>query len=167
MAVAVVLASITCGACDRTESVNGSPVSGSVTLVNRVSARVRNDSCATCAPALEAALRQRLNAVDVSVSSDGQKVDVELPPSSPFASASFREAVKESGGDVQWVEIEACGTIDTADGRSWITSGSTRLLLEGPAPFVTGTAMCVSGELQDLVRPAKLVTAKRVNSSRR
>jgi len=164
IATAVVLAAIAHGACDRAGSAKGSQVSGTVTLVNRVSARVRSESCPACAPALEAALRQRLNAVDISVSSEGQTVDIEFPPSSPFASVSFREAVKEGGAEVQWVEIEACGTIDTADGRSWINSGSTRLLLEGSGPFITGTEVCVTGELQDLVRPPRLIPGKRVNS---
>ena len=139
-------------------------MAGTVTLVNRVSASVRLENCPSCAAALEAALRQRLNAVDISASVDRQTVDLEFPPSSPFASVSFREAVKEGGAEVERIEIEACGTIDKADGQSWIKSGSTRLLLDGPGPFVTGTEVCVTGELQDQVRPQRLVPSKRVNS---
>ena len=163
MKAAVVLAAIAHGACDRTAPANGSP-SGTVTLVNRVSAGVRTENCRGCAAALEANFRQLLDAVEVSVGADGRTVDLGFPPSSPFASASFREAVADAGAEVQWVEIEACGTIDTTDGRSWITSGSTRLLLEGPGPFVTGGDMCVTGELQDSVRPPKLVAGKRRHS---
>ena len=164
IATALVLAAIALAACDRTRSATGSQVAGTVTLVNRVSASVRLENCRACASALEAALRQRLNAVDISASVDRQTVDLEFPPSSPFASVSFREAVKEGGAEVERIEIEACGTIDTADGQSWIKSGSTRLLLDGPGPFVTGTEVCVSGELQDQVRPQRLVPSKRVNS---
>ena len=163
IATAVVLAAIALAACDRTGSANRSQVSGTVTLVNRVSARVRSEKCPACASALEAALRQRLDAVDISVGSEGRTIDLEFPPSSPFASGSFRDAVKAGGAEVQLVEIEACGTIDIADGQSWITSGSTRLLLEGAGPFVTGTEVCVTGELQDLVHPPRLVPGKRVN----
>jgi hypothetical protein len=161
---ALFLAAIAHAACDRTGSANGSPVPGTVTLVNRVSASVRVQHCPTCASTLEAALKQRLSAVDISVSLERQTVDLEFPPSSPFASVSFREAVKDGGADVQRVDIEACGTIDTVDGQSWIKSGSTRLLLDGAGPFVTGTEVCVSGELQDLLRPPRLVIGKRVNS---
>ena len=161
IAAALVLAAIALVACDRTGSADGSQFPGTVTLVNRVSASVRAGNCPTCASALEAALRQRLNAVDISISLERQSVDLEFPPSSPFASVSFREAVKEGGAEVQRIEIEACGTIETADGQSWIKSGSTSLLLDGPGPFVTGTEVCVTGELQDQVRPPRLVAGKR------
>lgn len=163
IASAVFLA-IAHAACNRTGSANGSPLPGTVTLVNRVSASVRVENCPTCASTLEAALKQRLSAAGISVSLERQTVDLEFPPSSPFASVSFREAVKEGGADVQRVEIEACGTIDTVDGQSWIKSGSTRLLLDGPGPFVTGTEVCVTGELQDQVQPPRLVPGKRVSS---
>jgi hypothetical protein len=133
-------------------------------LVNRVSASVRVEQCPTCASTLEAALTQRLSAVDISVSLERQTVDLEFPPGSPFASMSFREAVKEGGADVQRVDIEACGTIDTVDGQSWIQSGSARLLLDGSGPFVTGAEVCVTGELQDQVQPPRLVPAKRISS---
>jgi hypothetical protein len=133
-------------------------------LVNRVSASVRAETCPTCASALEAALRQRLNALDVSVSLERQTVDLEFSYGSPFASGSFREAVEEGGAEVQRIEIEACGTIATAEGRSWLTSGSTRLLLDGSGPFVTGTEVCVTGELQDQVQPPRLVAGKRGDS---
>jgi hypothetical protein len=43
-----------------------------------------------------------------------------------------------------------------AEPESWIKSGSTRLLLDGP-----GTEVCVTGELQDQVRPPRLVAGKR------
>ena len=164
IASAVFLAAIAQGACDRTGSANGPPVSGTVTLVNRVSASVRVEHCPTCASTLEAALKQRLSAVDISVSLERQTVELEFPPSSPFASASFREAVKEGGAAVQRVDIEACGTIDTVDGQSWIKSGTARLLLDGSGPFVTGAEVCVTGELQDQVQPPRLVPGKRVSS---
>ena len=164
IASAVFLAAIAQAACDRTGSAHGSPVPGTVTLVNRVSASVRVENCPTCASTLEAALKQRLSAVDISVSLERQTVDLEFSPSSPFASVSFREAVKEGGAEVQRVDIEACGTIDTVDGQSWIKSGSTRLLLDGSGPFVTGTEVCVTGELQDQVQPPRLVPGKRVSS---
>jgi hypothetical protein len=135
-----------------------------VTLVNRVSANVHVENCPTCASTLEAALTQRLSAVAVSVSLERQTVDLEFPPGSPFASVSFRDAIKEGGADVQRIEIEACGTIDTVDGQSWIKSGTTRLLLDGSGPFVTGTELCVTGELQDQVQPPRLVPGKRVHS---
>jgi hypothetical protein len=164
IASALLLATIALEACDRTGSANGSPLPGTVTLVNRVSASVRVEHCPTCASTLEAALKQRLSAVDISVSLERQTVDLEFPPSSPFASVSFREAVKEGGADVQRVDIEACGTIDTVDGQSWIKSGTARLLLDGSGPFVTGAEVCVTGELQDQVQPPRLVPGKRINA---
>jgi hypothetical protein len=133
-------------------------------LVNRVSASIRAEDCPTCASTLEAALQQRLSAAAISVSLERQTIDLEFPPGSPFASVSFREAVKEGGADVQRVEIEACGTIDTVDGQSWLKSGTTRLLLDGSGPFVTGIEVCVSGELRDQGQPPRLVPGTRVSS---
>jgi len=144
-------------ACDRTGFTSRSHGSGTVTLVNRVSARVRVDNCSSCAAALEAALRRRLNIVDASVSLEHQTVELELPPRSPFASLSFREAGREAGAEVQSVDIEACGTIDLIDGQAWFNSGSARLLLAGSRRFTTGAEICVTGELQDLTQPPRLV----------
>lgn len=126
-------------------------------MVNRVSASVRRPNCPTCASTLEEALRRRLNAVDITVDLERQRVDLEFAPSSPFASLSFRDAAKEGGAEVERVEIDACGTVHADEGRSWITSGSARLLLEGHGPFVAGTDVCVTGELQDLKDPPRLV----------
>ena len=164
IASAAFLAAIAHAACDRTGSANGPQASGTVTLVNRVSASVRVENCPTCAATLEGALKQRLDAVDISVSLERQSVDLEFQPGSPFASVSFREAAKAGGADVQRVEIEACGTIDTVDSQSWLKSGATRLLLEGSGPFVTGTEVCVTGELQDQVTPPRLVPGTRISS---
>lgn len=164
IATAVILAAIAQAACDRPGFAKKSQSSGTVTLVNRVTSTVSGENCPSCPSTLEGALRRRLNAFDVSVNLERQTVALEFPPSSPFASGSFREAVKEGGAEVRRLEIEACGTIDTADGQSWIRSGSTRLLLDGPGPFVTGTEVCVTGELQDVAQPPRLILAKKTNS---
>lgn len=148
----VALTLIACGSAS-----DSSSRAGTVTLVNRVTAQVRGESCPTCPSTLEAALRRRFNAVELTVDLTRQRVDLEFPPSTPFASRSFREAIVEGGADVHRVEIEACGTIATTDGRRWITSGSARLLLEGPGSFETGIEVCVNGELRDLSRPPTLV----------
>jgi hypothetical protein len=53
--------------------------------------------------------------------------------------------------------IEACGSIDSVEGRSWLVSGSSRLLVEGTGNFVAGAEMCVTGDLRDQERPPKIV----------
>lgn len=153
VACVLILTASVHAACGR----NAVQAAGTVTLVNRVKASVRGDNCPTCAATLEAALSRRLDAVTINVNLERQSLDLAYQSSSPFSSASFRQAVAEGGGEVRRITIEACGTIDTAEGRSWITSGSARLLLEGSGPFVTGTELCVTGELQDLMRPHRLV----------
>ena len=148
----VLTASAGHAACERT-----SAPSGTVTVVNRVRGTFGSDSCPNCASSIEAALRQRLDAAAIAIDPDAKTVDLTFERSSPFASGSFREAVTAAGGETRIIEIDACGTVDTAEGRSWITSGSTRLLLEGAAPPVAGVEVCVTGELQDLIQPPKLV----------
>lgn len=142
-------------ACDRGSQRDSSTVLGTVTLVNRVRAEVR---CSTsCETKLEAALHSRLEPAVISISPDPKTVDLKFERTkSVFSSASFRQAVAEAGGEVTTLGIEACGTVNQSGGGSWITSGSTRLLLDGSGPFITGTEICVTGELRDQESPPKL-----------
>ena len=155
---AVILAALAHAACDRT---GGSTVAGTVTLVNRVTGDVRCVKGLNCHATLETALRQRLESVAIKIRPERQAVDLEFEQSaSAFSSASFRQAVAEGGGEVLKIAIEACGRIETIEGQSWMTTGSTRLLLDGPGPFDTGSEICVTGELRDQVSPARLVPGK-------
>jgi hypothetical protein len=153
----VILAALAHTACDRTGT---SKVAGTVTLVNRVSGDVRCEKGLNCHSTLEKALRQRLDSVAIKIRPERQAVDLEFEQSAnPFSSASFRQAVAEGGGEVLRIAIEACGKVDTVDGQSWMTTGSTRLLLDGSGPFSAGE-MCVTGELRDQITPPRLVPGK-------
>jgi hypothetical protein len=153
--LACLLGLTTAAGCGRADS--GSGVAGTVTLVNRVKARVRGITCGSCPAALEAALRQRLDAAAISIV-PGQAVDLVFERgATAFPSASFRQAIADGGGEVKSVDIEACGSIDASAGQSWLTSGSSRLLLDGPAPFASGAEVCVTGELRDQATPPRLV----------
>jgi hypothetical protein len=145
--------------CDHTPGPG--PVQGTVTLVNRVRATMRGVSCADCGARLQAALAKRLDPATITVVPPGDRVEVEFERSeTPFSSASFRSAVAETGGEVLSVRIEACGTIETTPQGSWMTSGSTRLLLEGPGSWTPGTQLCVTGDLRDDSSPARLVVGR-------
>ena len=145
-------------ACQRE---GASTIAGTVTLVNRVRAEVRCTTVATCDPKLEAVLRPRLEPAAITIGGDPKTIDLKFErTASVFSSASFRQAVVEAGGEVTMLGIEACGTISQTDGDSWITSGSTRLLLGGAGPFITGTEICVTGELRDQMSPPTLVPRK-------
>ena len=131
---------------------------GTVTLVNRVKSRVQGLTCSTCPSAVEAALRRRLDNVAITIDQAGQTVDLAFEQTAtPFSSASFRQALAEAEGEVVSMTIEACGTIDAVEGRSWLVSGSSRLLVEGGGDFVTGAEICMTGALRDQERPPKLV----------
>jgi hypothetical protein len=145
--------------CDRARGPGS--VQGTVTLVNRVRATLRGVGCADCGARLEAALAKRLDPATITVAPQRERVEVEFERSAtPFSSASFRRVVAEAGGEVLSVQIEACGTIETTQQGSWMTSGSTRLLLEGPGSWTAGTELCVTGELRDDSSPARLVLGK-------
>ena len=155
---AIAVLALCLSACERLASRDASTLPGTVTLVNRVRADVRCVTVSTCESKLEAALRPRLDAVAIEISSQPTLLTLVFErTASAFSSASFRQAMTEAGGEATKISIEACGTIDTAEGKSWITSGSTRLLLDGAGPFATGTELCVSGELRDQIRPPTLV----------
>ncbi len=154
----MILAAVAPG-CDRAAGPGSAP--GTVTLVNRVRATMRGASCADCGARLEAALAQRLDPATITVGPLVDRVDVEFQrAASPFSSSSFRSAVGQLGGEVLSVQIEACGTIDATAQGSWLTSGSTRLMLEGTGPWTSATEICVTGELRDDVLPARLVAGK-------
>ena len=156
-AACTVALAISQAACQRDESTSA----GTVTLVNRVRAEFRCTTVATCESKLEPLLRPRLEPAVIEIARDRKTVDLKFErTASVFASASFRHAVTEAGGEVASLGIEACGTIDQTDGKLWITSGSTRLLLDGAGPFITGTELCVTGELNDQSSPPKLVPRK-------
>ena len=151
-------------ACERMAQRDATTVAGTVTLVNRVRAEVRCTTVATCEPKLEAALRPRLEPAAITIGADPKTIDLKFErTASVFSSASFRQAVTEAGGEVTMLGIEACGTISQTEGDSWITSGSTRLLLDGAGPFITGAEICVTGELRDQMSPPTLVPRKRLD----
>ena len=151
----LMLAALGHAACDRTASRD---IAGTVTLVNRVSGDVRCVKGGKCESTLEAELRRRLDSVAINIRPERQIVDLEFEhTATAFSSASFRQAVAEGGGEVLKIRIEACGKVDTVEGKSWITSGSTRLLLDGPGPLTAGAEACVTGELRDQISPPRLV----------
>lgn len=148
-------------ACGRMAPRDTSTVAGTVTLVNRIRAEVRCTTAAACEPRLEAALRPRLEPAAITINADAKTIDLTFErTASVFSSASFRQAVTEAGGEVTMLGIDACGTISESEGDLWLTSGSTRLLLDGAGPFITGTEICVAGELRDQMSPPKLVPRK-------
>jgi len=103
-------------------------------------------------------LRRRLDNVAITMDQPRQSIDLTFEQTAtPFSSASFRQALAEAEGEVVSMTIEACGTIDTVEGRSWLTSGSSRLLIDGSGTFVAGTEICVTGDLRDQERPPTLV----------
>ena len=145
--------------CDRARGPASVP--GTVTLVNRVRATMSGVSCADCGAKLEAALAKRLDPATITVAPQRDRVEVAFERSAtPFSSASFRRVVAEAGGEVLSVQIDVCGTIETTQQGSWMTSGSTRLLLEGPGAWTPGTELCVTGDLRDDSSPARLVIGK-------
>lgn len=143
-------------ACERA----GGPgsVQGTVTLVNRVRATMSGVNCADCGARLEAALAKRLDPATITVAPQRDRVEVAFERSAtPFSSASFRRVVAEAGGEVLSVQIEVCGHIETTQQESWLTSGSTRLLLEGAGSWTAGTEICITGDLRDDSNPARLI----------
>ena len=118
--------------------VPGSGSQGTVTLVNRVRATMRGVSCADCGARLEAALAKRLDPATITVGptarSRGGRVRAERDP---VFVGLLPKRRREAGGEVLSVQIEACGTIETTQQGSWMTSGSTGLLLEGPGTWTS------------------------------
>ena len=145
-------------ACNGAGHSDAPAAAGTVTLVNRVRSRVQGLTCPTCPSAIEAALLRRLDNVAITMDQPRQTIDLAFEhTATPFSSASFRQALAEADGQVLSMTIEACGTIDTVEGRSWLTSGSSRLLIEGSGTFVAGTEICVTGDLRDQERTPRLV----------
>lgn len=128
-------------------------------LVNRVRAAVRGLTCETCPARAESVLRERLEPATITIER-GRFVELVFhQTASAFPSASFRRAIADAGGEALSVDVEACGAVETAEGQSWLESGSARLLLERAGTVETGVTLCVTGELRDTSSPPRLVVA--------
>ena len=107
---------------------------------------------------MEVALRRRLAGVsDVSISQSQQTAAVTfLSGTHEFSAAAFREAVAEADVEVVSLEAEVCGVIDGDNGLRWLGDVSRPFvrLRGGDAP--PGSAVCVSGRLDETVEPYEL-----------
>ena len=107
---------------------------------------------------MEVALRRRLEGVaDVSISQQQQTAAVAFVTGTHlFSPAAFRDAVAEADVDVLSLEADVCGVVDDRNLLRSSTHDRRPLVrLQGGSTHA-GTAICVSGPLDDRVEPLEL-----------
>ena len=107
---------------------------------------------------MEVALRRRLAGVaDVSISQSQQTAVVTFVSGTQcLSAAAFREAVAEADVEVVSLEVDVCGVIDGKNASALVAGRRRPLLQLRGGDAVAGSAVCVTGRLNEHVEPYEL-----------
>ena len=100
-------------------------------------------------------MRRRLAGVaDVAISQSQQTAAVTFVSGThEFSAAAFREAVAEADVEVLSLEVDVCGVIDGENGLRSAGDGKRPLVRLRGGSALPGSAVCVSGHLDEPVEP--------------
>src|SRR5689334_1015978 len=97
--------------------------------VRNVEARIDGLTCPTCVPPLKASLKRAYAKSDIDVDDDRDTATVRFADGENFSTADFRTAVERVRMRVVSVRLQACGSVEEADGAKWLTAGTNRFRL--------------------------------------
>src|SRR4029079_4594258 len=89
--------------------------------VKSVEARIDGITCPTCVPPLTASLTRPYQQSAVEVSDEKDTATIQFADNENFSPAEFRAAVERVRMHVIRVRMQACGTVQTADGKTGLT----------------------------------------------
>jgi len=115
--------------------------------IRSVEARIDGITCPTCVPPLTASLKRQYQQSAVEVDDDKDTATVHFDEKDSFSAADFRAAVERVRMRVVTVRAQACGTVDAADGKQWLTAGTNRFLVQSDRTMPLKEALCVDGTL--------------------
>jgi hypothetical protein len=134
--------------------------------VKSVEARIDGITCPTCVPPLTASLKRHYKESAVDVSDEKDTATIQFAENEAFSPAEFRAAVERVRMHVIRVRMQACGTVQTADGKKWLTAGSNRFLLQSDGDLPPDEPVCADGTLDSQGDPATFhVSAFRVQGA--
>jgi len=122
--------------------------------VTAIEARIDGITCPTCVPPLEASLRRQYAASTVEVDESKETATVRFTPKDRFTPADFRAAVERVRMRVVTFRMEACGTVEAADGGMWLAVGSDRFLVRSDRDLPLNKPICAEGTLDTRGNPA-------------
>ena len=122
--------------------------------VKSVEARIDGITCPTCVPPLTASLKNHYKQSAVDVSDEKDTATIQFAENESFSPAEFRAAVERVRMHVIKVRMQACGTVQTTDGKKWLTAGSNRFLLQSDGDLPPDEPVCADGTLDSQGDPA-------------
>src|SRR3954469_9269340 len=91
--------------------------------VKSVEARIDGITCPTCVPPLKASLKRQYDKSQIDVDDDKDTATVTFADGEQFSVPAFRAAVERVRMHVVTLRLQACGTVETADGGKWMIAG--------------------------------------------
>jgi copper chaperone CopZ len=122
--------------------------------VRSIEAHIDGITCPTCVPPLKASLKRQYGSSNIEVSDDKDTASVTFAAEDAFSPADFRAAVERVKMRVVAVRMEACGTVEAADGDKWLVAGSNRFRVRSERDVPAGAPLCASGTLDTRADPA-------------
>jgi len=116
--------------------------------VRSVEARIDGITCPTCVPPLKSALKRQYDKSTIEVDDDKDTATVHFAAGDSFSAPEFRAAVERVRMRVVTVRMQACGTVDAADGNKWLTAGSSRFLVRSDRELPLKAPLCAGGTLE-------------------
>ena len=100
---------------------------------------------------MEVALRQRLDGVaGISISESDQTTEVRFDArEAAFSPDTFRQALRQADVDVVTMDVDACGYVEGGGAQPRLRAGRNEFELLGSTDAAPGSAVCVSGRLDD------------------
>ena len=117
-----------------------------------IEARIDGITCPTCVPPLTASLKRHAESA-IDVSDDKDTATIRFAEKENFSAADFRAAVERVRMHVLKVRMQACGTVETSDGNTWLTAGSSRFLLRSDGKLPPDQPICADGTLDTRAIP--------------
>jgi hypothetical protein len=115
--------------------------------ITSVEARIDGITCPTCVPPLRASLKRQYEKSTIDVDDDKDTATVHLADGESFSAADFQAAVERVRMRVVTMRVQACGTVEAANGDKWLTAGASRFRVRSDRELPLNKPLCVDGLL--------------------
>jgi hypothetical protein len=122
--------------------------------VKSIEARIDGLTCPTCVPPLRNSLKRHYAGSEIDVDDDKDTATIRFAGAETFSPAEFQAAVEHVRMRVVTVRMQACGTVEAADGRQWLVAGTNRFVLRGDRDLPLKVPICADGSLDTRASPA-------------
>jgi len=123
--------------------------------VRSVQARVDGITCPTCVPPLKASLAREYEKSAIEVDDDKDTATVTFADGDSFSASQFNRAVERVlRMRVVTLRVQACGTLETANGSHYLNAGKNRFLVHTDRDLPANQPICADGTLDSRSDPA-------------